>query len=141
MLNRLLPLLLFALVTSSSALAQGEAMMPGIFLPAESRVGFPPVNVFLTLNTEGFTLMQSGTSKSGMGTQFFAVHRSNGIVMSLFLEFTAEKGDALAARDHYWSKMEKSPMKKEGIKLSVLDGVPIVEHTVTEAMGETANQK
>ncbi|HVK39963.1 MAG TPA: hypothetical protein VNA88_15635 [Candidatus Kapabacteria bacterium] len=121
--------------------AQNAEMLPGMIMPDDTRMVIPMLNVLFSLNTAGYRLMESSTGEMGNEAKFFAVNPETGMVMSLHLEFTTEKGDAFAAREHYWTKMQRSPLKKADIELSEIDGVPIVTHTVVEAQGQTLSQR
>jgi hypothetical protein len=137
-------LALIALTSLGTARAQSATMLsalPGMTMADQTRMAIPLLDVMLTLNTAGFTLVESSASEMGNGAKLFAVNPETGMVMSLFLEFTTEEGDAFAAREHYSTKMQRSPLRKTDIELSEVDGVPVVEHTVVWAEGEPMSQK
>jgi tetratricopeptide (TPR) repeat protein len=95
----------------------------------------------LEINTPGFALEQRGFSRDGTAAQLKAVNTENGVIMTAFLEKAETPGDAKKCREYYWSQAQKSPMKKDDIKLSEIGPVALVEYTIKKFEDLTIDQK
>lgn len=126
---------LFCAMAAPSAAAQGQK------LPDESTLGVPGNDWALRIGTEGFTLDRNQTADDGYGRMMMASNPATGVILSVYLEKAPRKGNSRDAREYYWEKSKKSPVKKDEIKLSDFGGLPIVEYFVKEFQGAQINQK
>lgn len=95
----------------------------------------------LEIDTPGFTLEKRVFSRDGMSAQLKAHDSDKGIILSAFLEKAASPGDAVKCREYYWNDAQKSPMKKDDIKMSEAGQIALVEYTVKELEGIQVNDK
>jgi tetratricopeptide (TPR) repeat protein len=126
---------LFCATAAPSATAQAQK------LPDLSTLGVPGNNWVLQIQTEGFTLDRNQTADDGFGRMMMASNPATGVVLSVFLEKAPKKGNSHEAREYYWEKSKKSPVKKDDIKLSDVGNLPIVEYFVKEFQGARIDQK
>lgn len=95
----------------------------------------------LEIDASGFTLQQKDLSQDGTAARLMAENKSNGVILSAFLEKAAGPGDAKACREYYWKDAQKSPFKKDDIEMSEAGSVALVEYLVKEHLGIRVNQK
>jgi hypothetical protein len=81
----------------------------------------------------GFVVEGSEISSDGERARLAGNNQSTGLVLSLFLEKAATEGNAKAAREYYWKRMQASPFKMEDVQLSERDGAAVLEYTVNGA--------
>jgi hypothetical protein len=73
--------------------------------------------------------------------QFTAVNKQTGLIVSVFMEPAAKKGDSKVAREVYWGRTQADPFPKEQVKRSESGDKALVEYTVPEVGGKKVNQK
>jgi len=95
----------------------------------------------LEIDTPGFNLEESNFSQDGTAARLKAVNTNNGVILSVFLEKAQTAGDAKQCREFYWRDAQKSPFKKDDLKMSETNSVALVEYTVKEYSGMMVNQK
>jgi len=104
-------------------------------------MSLPTINWAMQMDLKGFTLKGMELTPDGENQQMLAFNKEAGVTISAFLEKADHPGDAKECREYYWAKGKKSPIKKKDIKLSELNGVPVVEYRAVEYEGLKYNQK
>lgn len=89
----------------------------------------------------GVEVMQQSYEAARKVTQVMAANAETGLVVSVFMEPAQKAGDAAAVREVYWGKAQRSPMKKEGIKLGKSGEFTTVEYLIPESQGLKIDQK
>lgn len=95
----------------------------------------------LEIGAPGLKLEERELSPDGTAARLMAENKTAGIILSAFLEKAPHPGDAKQCREYYWAKAQKSPMKKDDIKMSVSGSVALVEYMVKQYQGVQVNQK
>jgi tetratricopeptide (TPR) repeat protein len=126
-------------ITTVTALASGWAVKAGA--TNNLYLAIPGANWSLEIDTPGFTLRQRDFSEDGTAARLTAENQSAGIILSAFLEKAAAAGDAKQCREYYWNDAQKSPMKKDDLRMSEAGSVALVEYIVKEYRGIQVNQK
>jgi tetratricopeptide (TPR) repeat protein len=121
------------------------ALAPGLAAKAGATnnlyLAIPGASWSLEIDTPGFTLRQRDFSEDGTAARLTAENQSAGIILSAFLEKAAAAGGARQCRAYYWNDAQKSPMKKDDLKMSETGSVALVEYIVKEYRGIQVNQK
>ena len=94
----------------------------------------------LEIGMEGFELERYEMAPDLSAVNLQAYNKTTGMVMSAFLEKAEGVGGSKECRDFYWKKAQKSPMKKDSIKLSEIGNTALVEYIVKEYEGKKIDQ-
>lgn len=132
----LAPIALAAAAVAATGSSAGETGSQG-----GMKLSLPGKGWALEVGAQGFEVRQNQLSPRGDARRLFAVDRSTGVNMSVFLEKAAGKGGSHACRTYYWSRAKQSPMKKDDVKLSELGRMALVEYIVKEFSGVPVDQK
>jgi hypothetical protein len=63
------------------------------------------------------------------------------VILSAFLEKTFMPGDAKRCREYYWKEAQKSPLRKDEVKMSEAGPAALVQYIVKEHADIQVNQK
>jgi hypothetical protein len=86
-----------------------------------------------------FSIESPEVSPDGERAKLSGSEEATGLQLSLFLEKAPTEGDAAAARDFYWKRMQASPLKMEDVRFSEKNGAAILEYIVKEISWKNAN--
>jgi hypothetical protein len=110
--------------------------------PTVLRVRFPTEKpVTLLLPAAGFDFAGERFDAARKSHEMMAVKKQDGLVMSIFTEPAPKPGDATIVRETYWGRAQKSPLKKEDIKLDKSKEFATVQYLVTDVGGDAVKQK
>ncbi len=104
-------------------------------------LSLPDLPWAIEVDAPGFVIDEKELNQSGNASRLYATNKETGVLLSVFLEPAAMKGDAKIARDHYWNRGKNSPFKKEKIKLYESGSKALVEYVFPEHRGKQINQK
>jgi hypothetical protein len=80
-----------------------------------------------------FTIEGPDVSPDGDRVKLAGSDEATRLQFSLFLEKAATEGDARAAREFYWNRLQASPLKMEEVQLSEKDGAALLSYIVKRA--------
>lgn len=95
----------------------------------------------LEINVPGFDLEQRELLPDGNAARLMAENKTDGIILSAFLEKAPRAGDAKQCREYYWQMAQKSPLPKDDVKMSETGSIALVEYLVKQYHGVPVNQK
>ncbi len=100
--------------------------------PEKLTLSLPGLKWALEIKAPGFVVKKFSIASNGHATYFQASNDKTGVIMSAFLEKTGGPYTPQACRKYYWSRTEKSPFKKTGIKKSESGNMALVEYTISQ---------
>jgi len=107
----------------------------------EIQLSLPDKTWSLGIDLTDFNIEKTEFNKDVIGRMLYATNSRTGIVISIFLEKAAFKGDSKACREYYWDKAKKSPFQKDNIRFSEIGEMAFVEYMVKTYQGITVNWK
>ncbi|MDD4870106.1 MAG: hypothetical protein PHR77_06065 [Kiritimatiellae bacterium] len=108
---------------------------------ASISLSLPELPWSLEIATPGFTVEKMDISPDGAAARLQARNKASSVILSVFLEPAAQKGDSKACREYYWNRAKQSPIKKEQISMHETGSIAVVEYIATEYLGRKTNQK
>lgn len=139
--TKALILFIATILATSLSFAQQAGLKPGDKMFPVTKLALPGKDWFVEIATDGFTVQKSGEKPGGQGIMFLAANEATGVVMSAFLVKAPKAGDSKDVRAYYWGYEKDAPLKIEGMKMTDLGEMPLIEYTVKEAQGVRIDQK
>jgi hypothetical protein len=93
----------------------------------------------LSLPAGGLALEGMQYDAAHKAYQLIAEDHDKGLIVSIFAEPAPKPGDAVAVRDLYWGRAQKSPIEKEGITLGKSGELATVQYMVPAAKQKNMN--
>jgi len=107
----------------------------------EIQLSLPDKTWALGIDLSDFKIENAEFNKGVTGRMLYAINSHTGIIISIFLEKAAFKGDSKVCREYYWNKAKQSPFQKDDLKFSEVGEKALVEYMIKTYQGITVNQK
>jgi S1-C subfamily serine protease len=93
----------------------------------------PNTTWVLEIPAMGFAVQRDTTRPDGHGRSILAVDKATGLNLSVFLDRVPSSADSKQCRQFYWERLQRSPLKREQIKMSERGTMALLEYTVRDA--------
>ncbi len=127
-------LIIFALVLFPATIFAQEASV------SVAQISIPGVKGVLTIDV-GPTTWESFVRPDGKETQLRAMHRTDKLVITAFLQRVKFPASAEKCRAEWWPMTGKAPIKREDLRQSERQGITMVEFIIPEFKGNQIHQK
>jgi hypothetical protein len=95
----------------------------------------------LLLPGKGLAVLSERYDRARNSHEVMVVGEESGLVVSVFMEPAQKPGDSAIVRDVYWGRAQRSPLKKQDVKLDTLGELATVTYLVPDVGGQPLNQK
>jgi hypothetical protein len=119
----------------SAAAANGEKAAPGLRVAAPAAAA----GKWEMVLGGGLKVLEDQADEARKARQVMAVGEASGMVVSIFLEPAAARGDSMAVRNAYWGRAKNSPIPKKDIKLGKAGDYATVEYLVPDLQQKNMN--